>query len=240
MIDILHEHAWFLVISKPFGLLSQAVSGVDSVQSLLCQQLHERNPTGPKPFVGIPHRLDRVTTGIMVVARNQRALRRLSDQFASRKVKKTYFALVPKLLESKGRWSDFLRKVPEEARAEMVAQEVEGAKLAILSFHVVSHHSLPLKDSHQEHESIDVSLVAIGLETGRMHQIRLQFAHRGFPIIGDQLYGSCVTWQCGQLPQREAPIALHAQRLEFHHPQSGELLSFEAPLPSGWPVANHT
>ncbi|MFO0011465.1 MAG: pseudouridine synthase, partial [Planctomycetota bacterium] len=91
MIEILIDDPWFLVINKPIDLLTQAVAGVPSVQSMLIDQL--RN--GPsKPFVGIPHRLDRMTSGVMVVARNQRALRRLCDQFAARSVHKEYLAWV--------------------------------------------------------------------------------------------------------------------------------------------------
>ena len=100
MIEILLESSWFLVINKPSGVLTQAVPGIDSVQTLLVRQLQDKDPEAPKPFIGIPHRLDRVTSGAMVVARNQRALRRLSDQFAARKVNKIYHAMVPRISDS--------------------------------------------------------------------------------------------------------------------------------------------
>ena len=230
MIEILFEHAWFLVINKPSGMLTQAVPGIESVQTALVEQLKDRDRNAPTPFIGMPHRLDRVTSGTMVVARNQRALRRLSDQFASRKIRKVYFAVVPHMAESEGKWCDLLRKVPDEPRAELVSSEIEGAKEAILNYRVLAHHELANGGSVER-----VSLVEIELETGRMHQIRLQFASRGFPILGDVLYGSKTTWlQC--IPGlRESPIALHAGRIEFRNPQNGESVSIEASLPSGWP-----
>ena len=234
MIEILLESSWFLVINKPSGVLTQAVPGIDSVQTLLVNQLQAKDPKAPKPFIGIPHRLDRVTSGAMVVARNQRALRRLSDQFAARKVNKIYHAMVPRISDSaEGSWKDTMRKVPNEARAELVTANEEGAKEAILRFQVVGQHFLE--------GQMPVSLVEIELETGRMHQIRLQFASHGHPILGDFMYGSELEW-LGSIPgERESPIALHARKIEFRHPQNAELVSVIAPYPSGWPkdIQNH-
>ena len=228
MIEILLESPWFLVINKPSGVLTQAVPGIDSVQTRLVEQLHAKDPEAPKPFIGIPHRLDRVTSGAMVVARNQRALRRLSDQFASRKVNKIYHAMVPKIFDTEEvSWKDTMRKVPNEARAELVSADEAGAKEAILRFHVVWQHLLE--------GQMPVSMVEIELETGRMHQIRLQFASHGHPILGDLMYGSELEW-LGSIPgERESPIALHARKIEFRHPQSAELVSVVASYPSGWP-----
>ncbi len=229
MIEILLESSWFLVINKPSGVLTQAVPGIDSVQTLLVNQLQAKDPKVPKPFIGIPHRLDRVTSGAMVVARNQRALRRLSDQFASRKVNKIYHAMVPRIFDTAVvSWKDTMRKVPNEARAELVPAIDDGAKEAILRFHVVGQHLLDDQEP--------VSLVEIELETGRMHQIRLQFASHGHPILGDLMYGSEFEW-LGSIPgERESPIALHARKIEFRHPQNAELVSVIAPYPYGWPT----
>ena len=230
MIEILFEHAWFLVINKPSGLLTQAVPGIESVQTTLIEQLSNRDRGAPRAFIGMPHRLDRVTSGAMVVARNQRALRRLSDQFAARKVMKIYHALVPQLSECESKWHDYLRKVPDEARAEIVSRETEGAKEAVLSYRVLSQHELRREDTMEL-----VSLVEIELETGRMHQIRLQFGSRGSPILGDILYGSNWKWMQSEPGERESPIALHAGKIEFHNPQNAERISIVAPLPKGWP-----
>jgi 23S rRNA pseudouridine1911/1915/1917 synthase len=230
MIDILLDHPWFLVINKPSGLLTQAVPGVDSVQTMLVEQLRRKNGAAPTPFIGMPHRLDRVTTGAMVVARNQRALRRLSDQFAQRIVKKTYHAIVPKMVENEGRWIDWMRKVPEKARSELVDPSAVDAKQAVLKFHVISNSPV---DSNSGLS--DVCLVEIELETGRMHQIRIQFGSRGYPILGDVLYGSELPWIQTQTDSRESPIALHAAQVEFRNPQNGEFIAVSAPYPSTWP-----
>lgn len=231
MIEILFEHPWFLVINKPFGLLSQSVDGVESVQKELVHQLYLRNPIGPKPFVGMPHRLDRVTTGVMVVARNQRALKRLSEQFAGRIVEKKYVAVVPGPIRLSHRLVDYVRKIPDQPKAEVVLPDAEGAKEAILEYRILREQRIRLKDSW-----VDVAFVEIELETGRMHQIRLQFATHGHPILGDRLYGSSIEWRDPSIQDREPPIALHAFSISFRHPQSGERISFEAPLPTGWPT----
>ena len=228
MIEILLESSWFLVINKPSGVLSQAIPGIDSVQTLLVKQLQSRDPQSPTPFIGIPHRLDRVTSGTMVVARNQRALRRLSDQFAARKVKKIYHAMVPQIVDTaEVCWRDTMRKIPNEARAEMVPATEEGAKEAVLRFKVVGQPILV--------DQTLVNLVEIELETGRMHQIRLQFAAHGYPILGDVLYGSEVEWLGISPGERESPIALHARKIEFRHPQNAEFISVVGPYPIGWP-----
>jgi 23S rRNA pseudouridine1911/1915/1917 synthase len=231
--EILFEHPWFLVVNKPTDLLTQAVVGVDSLQTELIRYLKESTPGGANPFIGTPHRLDRVTTGVMVVARNQRALRRLSEQFAARIVSKAYHAIVPDtsaLQEcfntvSTIRWIDYLRKIPEEARGEICPAESEGAKEAIMTVK-------PMQRAWLAGSDICFRLCEVQLETGRMHQIRLQFASRGMPIVGDHLYGSQVAWMDGEF--RNAPIALHAKRLQFRHPQTAEPLSFEAPYPESW------
>jgi 23S rRNA pseudouridine1911/1915/1917 synthase len=216
-IPIVVEHPWYLIIDKPTGLLTQAVPGIPSVQTLLLLQLHARAPHGPTPFLGVPHRLDRVTSGAMVFARNQRSLRRLSDQFAARNVRKVYRAIVPRISESEGRWVDWLRKVPNEPRAEIVSASAEDAREAILQFRVLS------STTHRvDHQEWPTSLVEIELETGRMHQIRLQFASRGFPILGDSLYSSSIPFVELDPHAREQPIALHAYQIEFRNPQNAE------------------
>ena len=229
MIEILLESPWFLVINKPSGVLTQAVPGIESVQTLLVKQLQTRDLAAATPFIGIPHRLDRPTSGAMVVARNQRSLRRLSDQFASRKVNKIYHAIVPRMdAQNEVEWRDTMRKLSNEAKAELVGESEEGAKEAVLRFRVVEQIVFGQSE---------FSLVEIELETGRMHQIRLQFASRGHPILGDVLYGSQLDWLGITPGERESPIALHARSIEFRHPQNAELVSQTAPYPVGWPVS---
>lgn len=262
--QILFEHPWFIVINKPADLLTQAVEGINSVQTSLSNLLAQQSPGGPTPFIGVPHRLDRVTTGVMVLARNQRALKRLCEQFAARTVTKKYHALVESVddramlerHESPVRWEDWIRKIPDEARGEVCSQEVEGARTAVLFQQVINHGSLRdeldiPERSYSESinsESINpaesgnlvvptnpspaVTLLELQLETGRMHQIRLQCAVRGYPVVGDSLYGSKHRWQTGEY--RQEPIALHARSIAFRHPQTAEQLHFEAPYPDSW------
>lgn len=231
--DILFEHPWFIVINKPADLLTQAVDSIDSVQTKMVEYLRQGSPSGPTPFVGIPHRLDRVTTGVLVVARNQRSLRRLSEQFATRKVLKKYHAVIdlPSALASQLDTAnalecvDYLRKIPDESRGEICQLSDPGAREARLSIRLLR------RTSQRQHDS-PLGLVEIELETGRMHQIRLQLAHRQAPIVGDALYGSTRNLEQGEF--RQDPIALHARSLVFYHPQTAERLEFTAEYPPSW------
>lgn len=225
MIELLLEDPWFLVLNKPIDLLTQAPAHLESVQRRLVEQLAPS--MAATPFIGIPHRLDRMTSGAMVVARNQRALRRLCDQFASRKVRKEYIAWVHGSVPEQGEWVDTLRKVPDEARAEVVDASHEDGRLATLSYRLIQ--------TVHGTDGTCRSLVRIALGTGRMHQIRIQFASRGHCILGDAQYGSSCHWGDAQAISREPPIALHAFRIGFHHPKNGEFVSVHAPPPAEFP-----
>jgi RluA family pseudouridine synthase len=236
MIEILVDDPWFLVINKPVDLLTQAIAGIPNVQSRLIEQLAPTMPT--TPFIGIPHRLDRMTSGVVVVARNQRSLRLLCAQFASRKVTKDYLAWVHGDIETDGEWVDWMRKIPDVAHAELVSPDVEGAREARLSYRKLAMtteepSNTPTADGREA--SGPISLVFIRLETGRMHQIRLQFSSRGYPILGDRQYGSSHSWGVPGRETREPPIALHAARLQFFHPKTGEKMTVHAPPPEEYP-----
>ncbi len=229
MIPILVEEPHFLVVDKPAGWLCQAPPGVPDLQSELTAQLKLRDGHGGQPFVGLPHRLDRSTTGALLIARNQRALKRFGQQFHSRKIGKYYLAVVESELEPGRllRWEDFVRKIPNAPRAEIVPEGHQGGRHASLQATVLAAHA-------------GMSLLGIALETGRMHQIRVQAAARGSPIVGDWIYGarsSLVEFSedAGlQSRERHMRIALHALRLEFHHPQTARRLGVTAPLPAHW------
>lgn len=158
----------------------------------------------------------------MVFARHVRAARRLAEQFEGRLVRKEYWALVENAPEhDEGVWEDFVRKVPNEARAEVVEPNSPGAKLAVLRYRVC--------------ERIDgAAWLRIELETGRTHQIRLQASHRGLPLWGDSLYGATRIFGPETDNARARWIALHARRLGFEHPMTRESVSIEAPLPVFW------
>ena len=236
-IEILIQDPWFLVVNKPIGLLTQAPAGIPNLQESLVVQL--ASPGGAKPFIGIPHRLDRMTSGVVVVARNQRALRRLCDQFAARTIEKVYLAWVAspgtapsvpgsgRELPETGVWEDWMRKVPDEPRAEITPPGAEGARIASLSYRVLA--------TRQDRDGASEKLLRIRLNTGRMHQIRLQCGSRGLPIIGDRLYGSTQAWGNVDENYREPPIALHAYKLGFRHPKTAEPIVATAPTPTEFP-----
>jgi 23S rRNA pseudouridine1911/1915/1917 synthase len=236
MIEILIDDPWFLVVNKPVDLLTQAVAGIPSVQSRLTEQLQTELS---KPFIGMPHRLDRMTTGVLVVARNQRALRRLCEQFAARSVHKEYLAWVFGNPEDRGVWCDAIRKIPDVAKAELTELNAPGARAAELEFETLERRFLPsspLDNSPPSDRSRQrVSLVRIVLKTGRMHQIRLQFAARGHPVLGDVLYGGSIPWWPQGQVTREPMIALHAKSLHFSHPKTAQRLIAQASPPTAYP-----
>lgn len=221
-IPIVAEESHYLLINKPAGLFSQAANEIDSVERRLIRQLKQRDQHPGVPFVGLPHRLDRGTSGIMLIAKNQRALKRFGQQFQSRKVGKFYLAVVHGAVAGGcHQWEDKLQKVPDAARVEVVATEASGGKLAKLSLVGLA------TDGRW-------SLLLIQLHTGRMHQIRVQAASRGLPVIGDNEYGGPVYFQSYADQRAQTPLALHAVRLEFRHPQDARLVSGTAPVPPHW------
>ncbi|MCA9126187.1 MAG: RluA family pseudouridine synthase [Planctomycetales bacterium] len=221
-IPILYEESHFLIVDKPAGIFSQAPPGIESVQERLIEQLKQRDEHHGKPFVGLPHRLDRGTSGVLLIARNQRALARFGQQFQSRKVGKYYLAVVAGDASSVDNdWQDYLRKIPDHPLSEIVPSHASDGKLAKLSVRILA-------------SSRAKSLLAVRLHTGRMHQIRVQSASRGLPILGDKVYGAAAITEPGVRKRHfdsETPIALHALRLEFRHPQNAKLMSCTAPPP---------
>lgn len=231
MITILREEPHFLLVDKPAGLFSQAAPGVDSLQVALVAQLKERDAHEGNPFIGLPHRLDRGTSGIMLIARNQRALKRFGQQFQSRKIGKFYLAVAERsagceLGSTPTRWEDYVRKVTDRPVAEIVAAEEEGARLAQL-------------DVQQIAEADGLCLLLVHLHTGRMHQIRVQAAARGLHVVGDALYHPeqtepeqnepAIAAADGERPKES--FALFAMRIEFRHPQTALQTSGTAPMP---------
>jgi len=222
---ILHEEAHFMVIDKPVGLFTQAAPGIESVQTRLTEQIKQRDDHTGTPFVGLPHRLDRGTSGVILIARNQRALSRFGEQFHSRKIGKYYLAaVVGELPPETAEWSDSIRKVTDQPIAEICDPTAEGAKLAQLT-------ARPLATAG------GVTLLLIKLHTGRMHQIRIQAVSRGLRILGDTTYGGPEFFDIDDADEGEgelASMALHALRLEIRHPQSAKQLAFTAAPPATW------
>ncbi len=231
-LSILLEDGPLLAVNKPPGLSTQTPRGeFTSVESLVREYLQTKYAKPGNVYLGIPHRLDRPVSGVMVFARNSKSAARLAEQFAERQIKKIYWAqLEGRLPSERGLLTDWMRKVPQESKAELVEELADGAKEARLAFHVL-HRGI---DPSTQSES---TLVEIELITGRMHQIRLQFAARGCPIVGDRLYGSPTEFPpVDPADERSRPIRLHARRIELLHPIRYETVTIEAPLPSDWPT----
>lgn len=220
--DVILEDGAVLVLNKPGGLLTQGPPGIDSLELRTKSWLKVRDEKPGKVYLGVPHRLDRPVSGIITMVKNVRAADRISKQIQQRSVTKTYFAWIAgKPKTDSGIWTDFMRKVPGEARSELVDVDHPDAKQADLKFQVV--------DATESR-----SLLRIELITGRTHQIRLQCGARGHAIAGDELYGSEVRFGPETMDQRKRWIALHARRLAFEHPISHQPVDQKAPFPDWW------
>jgi 23S rRNA-/tRNA-specific pseudouridylate synthase len=207
-----------LVVVKPAGLLSQADrTGDPDLVAVWKDWIRARFDKPGDVFLGLVHRLDRPVSGVMVLARTSKAARRLGEQFRSRSVRKQYVAVVEGELTGVGAWTDFIRK--RDGAPEIVDAGASGARRAALSW-----NARPLRPRGDT----PLSFVDIQLETGRPHQVRLQFCSRGFPLLGDLRYGAA-----RRLDGRN--LALHARSLTIEHPVKREPMTFCALPPVTWP-----
>src|SRR3954471_5258804 len=142
--DILHEDAACLVIAKPGGLLTQAPLGIDSLEVRIKKLLRERDQIEGDVYLGVPHRLDRPVSGVIVFAKNRKTARKISDQFERRKVEKTYWALVPGQVQpQEATWTDYLKKVEGDPRSVVTQASDPAGQIAILHYRVLKHVSAP-------------------------------------------------------------------------------------------------
>lgn len=221
-LQILYEDNHCLGVVKPAPLLTQGPTGVPSLEAMVKAYLKEKYQKAGNVYLGVPHRLDRPVSGVVLFARNSKAADRLAEQFRERRVSKCYWGALEGQLDSReGTWTDSLRKVEAEARAEIVPANTADAKQAILRYKVLQVGAA-------------ASLVELIPETGRMHQIRVQAASRGHPLLGDILYGSKVPFGPPADLPRDRIIALHARSLTFFHPIRYEPITLKAPLPAIW------
>ncbi len=230
--SVLLEDGPVLVINKSAGLLTQAPPGVPSLEGEVKAWLKERFGKAGNVYLGIPHRLDRAVSGAIVFARNSKAAARLAEQFEKRQVRKIYWAIVEGVPQpSESMLTDWLLKLPQESRAEVVTPETPGARECRLSYRTLA---APLSEGSDLQ-----SLIEVELHTGRMHQIRVQLASRGWPVVGDSLYGSKPRFLNEGVREnsRDEPIALHARSLTFQHPVRYDQLTITASLPVTWPKA---
>ena len=208
-IEVLWHNEHAIAINKPAGLATQSPSPYESVETRLRTQLNRE-----AGYLAFPHRLDRSVSGVLLAALTKRAARLLSGQFESRKTAKRYLAIVEGLCAGEHRWENWLHKVPNQPRVQIGDSETPGAKSALTLV-----RSLDC-DPARNQSTLELSPV-----TGRMHQLRVQAAAHGHPIVGDIQYGA------GNSENVQQRILLHASRLEFHHPGDGKRTVVEAECP---------
>ena len=211
-IKILYSDRELLVCIKPAGVPCETANEkVKSLTAILSEQLGA-------PYVGMVHRLDQVTEGLMVYSLSEKATGKLSEFMASRESHKEYLAVVHGIPEKpEGELRDLLFRDPKKNKSFVVDRERRGVKKASLEYTLVGS---------AETDKGTLSLVRIKLHTGRTHQIRVQFSSRGMPLFGDGKYGA---------KDNSPRVALLSARLSFPHPKSGKQMEFSAEKPSGFP-----
>jgi 23S rRNA pseudouridine1911/1915/1917 synthase len=207
----LAETSAWVAVNKPFGISVEKTLGAnDTIQDQVLDYLYNYTSM---PFVGIVHRLDRVTSGILLMAKKKSALRKLNVQFAQRQVKKTYLAVVEGIPpQSEALLAQWLYKDQKEKKAIIFKEPGENRDACNLQYRVVQQDK-------------DKALLEVELLTGKFHQIRAQLAAQGTPIIGDEKYGAT------KIQYAEMGIALHAYSLEFADLIDQTPIKLTAPLP---------
>lgn len=221
-LQVLFEDNHIIIINKRAGDLVQGDKTGDPPLSDIVKEYIKKKYNKPgEVFLGVVHRLDRPTTGIVVFARTSKALSRLNKMFAEKNISKTYWAIVKQIpIPEKGTLIHWLKKNPKNNKSTAYSSEIKGSKKAIL------HYKL-IKSLNTFH------LIEVNLETGRHHQIRSQLASIGSPIKGDLKYGF-------DRSNKDASIHLHSRKIEFMHPVSKSVITIEAPTPSDviWDACN--
>jgi len=243
-LDVIFEDKHLAVINKPAGMMVHAGAGEtedarnsNTLVNALLFRFNALSSTGGELRPGIVHRLDKDTSGLIVVAKNDAAHVKLAELFSSRQIRKTYVALVHGLVErQKGSVTAAVSRDPVR-RTRMTTKPSENSRTAISHYEVVQR---------LETRFGKFTLVRVRIETGRTHQIRVHMASLGHPVVGDTLYGASgrLVDQASQTSSKAARRNneperlklgrnfLHAARLEFTHPFTAKPLELEAPLPA--------
>ncbi|WP_432411063.1 RluA family pseudouridine synthase [Rasiella sp. SM2506] len=212
-LQVLHEDNHLLVVNKRAGDLVQGDSTGDKpLSEILKSYIAEKYNKPGAVYLGVVHRLDRPTSGVVAFARTSKALTRLNKLFAERKTKKTYWAVVKNCPpQTSEKLVHFLKRNPKQNKSYAHTNEVPDSKRAVLSYTIIKK-----LDNYY--------VLEIELETGRHHQIRSQLAAIGCPIKGDLKYGF-------DRSNKDGSIHLHARQLTFMHPVVKEEITIIAPLP---------
>jgi 23S rRNA pseudouridine1911/1915/1917 synthase len=214
-LHVLYEDNHLLVVAKPAGLPTMGVApGKPSLLEQARQYVKQRYQKPGNVYLGVMSRLDAPVTGVVLLARTSKAARRLTEQFRTHAVRKTYWAVVEgDVTPAAAECVDWLSHDERHRRMHVVGPSFPGAQEARMAYRRLK----PLGD---------LWLLELDLLTGRKHQIRLQLASRGWPVVGDRKYGSRRPFPGG--------IALHARNLSIRHPTTEGLLEFQAPVPATW------
>lgn len=212
MLNILYEDNHLLVVNKPFNVPTQPDSSNDVSLYVMVKDYIKTTYNKPgNVYVGLVHRLDRVTGGIVVFAKTSKAAERLSKDIQNRNIVKKYLAILSGVPRDKiGHLEHYLKKDEKTNTVKLATPTEEGAKLAVLNYRTLEYNE-------------KYSLVDIDLETGRSHQIRVQMSANKTPVFADFKYGKGV---------KDVNLALFAYKLQFTHPTTKKLMTFiiEPPL----------
>ena len=210
---VLYEDNHIIVINKAAGEIVQGdKTGDKSLCDTMKAYIKEKYAKPGNVFIGLPHRLDRPVSGIVVFAKTSKALERLNRMFSEGSVKKIYWALtkgIPNPAEAE--LESWILRNEKMNKSFSYPKEVKGSKRAVLHYRLAA-------------ASQNYNLIEVELKTGRHHQIRCQLSSIGCPIKGDLKYGA-------QRSNPDGSISLHARYIEFVHPVSKELIAVTAPLP---------
>ena len=214
-INILYEDNHLLVVIKPSNIPTCSdISNDKDLLSILKDYLKNKYNKPGNVYLGLVHRLDRPTEGIMVFAKTSKAASRLSEQIRKNELNKTYYAVIENIPKKEDTLIDYLYK-DEKNNTSYITNETKGKK-SILKYTLISTKN-------------NLSLVKINLLTGRHHQIRVQFSSRNYPLYGDHKYNK------NFINNNKENLALIAAHLSFYHPVSKELLHFSIDLPKKYP-----
>ena len=213
-LQVLYEDNHIIIVNKKVGDIVQGdKTGDTPLSEIVKEYIKEKFNKPGAVFLGVVHRLDRPTSGIILFARTSKALERLNKMFRDKKISKTYWAVVKNLpTKKKDTLTHFLKKNPKNNKSTVYNKEIQGSKKAIL------HYSI-FKSLDNYH------LLEIDLETGRHHQIRAQLSYINSPIKGDLKYGF-------DRSNKNGGIHLHARKIQFLHPVKKEEIILEAPVPN--------
>lgn len=214
-LEILFEDNHLLALNKPAGLATMGATGGKPTLFGLARGYIKRKYHKPgNVYLGIVSRLDAPASGVVLLARTSKAARRLAAQFRHGRVQKTYLVVVEgRVLRPADTLLDYLAHDEQRQRMAVVGADTPGARAARLSYRRLCVGATE-------------SLLEVELQSGRKHQIRVQLARRGHPVLGDRKYGARQAFACG--------IALHAWRLMVEHPTTGQSIALTAPLPAAW------